>query len=240
VTIPNTIPHAILPLGDNAVYIEFSQKLDLEVNEAVQQLAAGVRSQSVPWLRDIVPTLGGLALHFDSDHLGLPESPIDACRQLIDVCLALPSIPDQASELVIEFPVCYEPEFAPDLDDVARQLGLSGDEVVRRHSSAQYRVLMMGFVPGHPYLGGLDPVLIVPRRATPRAKVAAGSVAIANAQSSIYPFEIPGGWNLIGRTPMILFDSARTSPCLLAPRNRVRFVPISGQEFMRLQREFKP
>ncbi len=239
-TTPKNMPHAILPLGDNAVYIEFSQKLDLEVNEAVQQLAAAVRSQSVAWLRDIVPTLGGLALHFDSDHLGLPESPIDACRQLIDVCLSLPSIPDQASESVIEIPVCYEPEFAPDLDDVARQLGLRSDEVVRRHSSAQYRVLMMGFVPGHPYLGGLDPGLIVPRRATPRAKVAAGSVAIANAQSSIYPFEIPGGWNLIGRTPMILFDSARASPCLLAPRNRVRFVPISGQEFLRLQREFKP
>jgi inhibitor of KinA len=236
VTISKTLPHAILPLGDGAVYIEFSQTLDLEVNEAVQQLAAAVRGHKVAWLRDIVPTLGGLALHFDPEHNALPASPIDATRQLIDLCLSQPTELVGESAPLIELPVCYEREFAPDLDEIALKLGLSPEELVRRHCAARYRVLMMGFVPGHPYLGGLDASLVVPRRATPRAKVPAGSIAIANAQSSIYPFEIPGGWNLIGRTPMILFDALREPPCLLAPRDQVQFVPITGKEFIELQR----
>ena len=220
------LPHAILPLGDSAVYVEFSEVLDLEVNEAVQQLAAAVRAQEIGWLRDIVPALGGLALHFDPEHPELPAAPLDAARQLVDQCLRQPESAGDVAPRVVEIPVCYELEFAPDLEDVARQLGLSCDEVVRRHSGAEYRVLMVGFVPGHPYLGGLDTSLMVPRRSTPRARVAAGSISIANAQSSIYPFEIPGGWNLIGRTPVIMFDAGREPCCLLAPRDRVRFVPI--------------
>lgn len=232
---PKPLPHAILPLGDSAVYVEFSETLELEINEAVQQLAVAVRAQAVAWLRDIVPTLGGLALHFDPDHVELPTSPLDATRRLIEICLAGPAANDQSIPPLIEIPVCYAPEFAPDLEDVAKQLGLRCDEIVRRHSSAEYRVLMVGFVPGHPYLGGLDTSLIVPRRSTPRAKVPAGSISIANAQSSIYPFEIPGGWNLIGRTPLMLFDARREPCCLLAPRDRVRFVSISPGEFQRLQ-----
>ncbi len=231
------LPHAILPLGDSAAYVEFSETLDLEVNEAVQQLAARVSAQSVGWLRDIVPTLGGLALHFDVDHLDLPASPLDAARELIEACLRQPANPVESPRAVIEIPVCYEPEFAPDLPELAAQLGLASDEIARRHSAVEYRVLMVGFVPGHPYLGGLDASLFVPRRSTPRAKVPAGSISIANALSSIYPFEIPGGWNLIGRTPMVVFDARREPCCLLAARDRVRFVSISAREFAQLQKQ---
>jgi inhibitor of KinA len=140
--------------------------------------------------------------------------------------------PDRAP---VEIPVCYEPAYAPDLEDVATRTGLSADEVVARHIGGNHRVLMMGFAPGFPYLGGLDLRLAaVPRRATPRARVDAGSVAIANGQTSIYPFATPGGWNLIGRTPVALFDPLRAQPALLQAGDRVRFVAISAREYERL------
>jgi KipI family sensor histidine kinase inhibitor len=130
--------------------------------------------------------------------------------------------------------VCYEPGYALDLDEVAQKTRLSRDEVVRRHAAAQYRVLMMGFAPGHPYIGGLDPKLSVPRRATPRAEVPAGSVAIANVQSVVYPYAISGGWSVIGRTPLVIFDAARERPSLFSAGDRVRFAPIGQDEFLRI------
>ncbi len=226
-------PLGILPLGDCAAYVEFSETLDLEVNSAVQRLAAAVRARAVPWLRDIVPALGGLALHFDPEHPDLPAAPLQASTALVDECLreGLPAAEAVGRE--IELPVCYDPEFALDLDEVAARAKLAPEEVVRRHAAREYRVLMMGFAPGLPYLGGLDPKLAVPRRATPRAEVPAGSIAIANQQSVAYPYGIPGGWNVIGRTPLVLFDAQRDPPSLFAPGDRVRVVPIARAEFER-------
>ncbi len=134
----------------------------------------------------------------------------------------------------IEIPVCYEAAYAPDLAAVAMATSLTAEEVVRLHVTSPHRVLMIGFTPGFPYIGGLDERLAVPRRATPRARLEAGSVAIANGQTSIYPFATPGGWNLIGRTPLRLFDPARNPPSLLQAGDRVVFVPIPEQEFARL------
>jgi KipI family sensor histidine kinase inhibitor len=135
----------------------------------------------------------------------------------------------------VELPVCYEPEFALDLNEVAKKAGVAPDEVVTRHAQGQYRVLMMGFAPGHAYMGGLDEKLAVPRRASPRAIVPAGSVAIANEQTVVYPYAISGGWNVIGRTPKVLFDATRPRPSLLWPGDRVRFLAISRAEFLELQ-----
>ena len=226
-------PLGILPLGDCAAYVEFSETLDLQVNAIVQRLAAAVRARGVPWLRDIVPALGGLALHFDPGHSELPAAALEASAALVDECLrkGLPELEAVGRE--IELPVCYEREFALDLEDVAARAGLMPDEVVRRHAAREYHVLMMGFAPGLPYLGGLDPKLAVPRRATPRAEVPAGSIAIANEQSVAYPYAIPGGWSVIGRTPLVLFDARRDPPSLLAPGDRVRIVPIARAEFER-------
>ena len=137
----------------------------------------------------------------------------------------------------VEIPVCYEPAFAPDLEEVARRTGLEPARVAALHAAAPHRVLMIGFAPGHPYIGGLDARLAVPRRASPRLRVEAGSVAIANAQTSIYPFAIPGGWNVIGRTPLALFDPAREPATLLEPGDAVAFKPISRTEFERIARD---
>jgi KipI family sensor histidine kinase inhibitor len=137
----------------------------------------------------------------------------------------------------VEVPVCYELAFAPDLEEVARRTGLDPAQVVELHATTPHRVLMIGFAPGHPYIGGLDPRLAVPRRASPRQRVEAGSVAIANAQTSIYPFATPGGWNVIGRTPLALFDPMREPASLLEPGDAVAFVPISRARFEVIARE---
>jgi len=226
-------PLGIFPLGDTAAYVEFAEQLDLEVNAAGQRLAAAVRERGVPWIRDVVPTLGGVALHFDPDHAALPAEPLQAAAALIELCLdeGLPSA-DKVGRS-IEVPVCYDPEFALDLAEIAERAKLSREEVVRRHAAGEYRVLMVGFAPGLPYLGGLDAKLEVPRRETPRQEVPAGSVAIANKQAVVYPYAIAGGWNVIGRTPLVLFDAERRSPSLFAPGDRVRFVPVTREAFER-------
>ena len=208
----------LVPLGDAALLAEFSETLDLAVNTRIQQLAAAIRERHVPWIRDVVPALGSLALHFDPAQYEPGLAPRDAAAALIRDCLRrkLPALDELARR--VEVPVCYAPELAPDLAEVASRCRLAVEDVIARHCASPHRVLMVGFVPGHPYIGGLDPALAVPRRTTPRPKVMAGSVAIANAQTVVYPFTISGGWNIIGRTPLRVFDAAREPPALFFAR----------------------
>ena len=197
----------------------------------MQRLAAAVVARGEPWLRDVVPALGGLALHFDPDFDGsVPE----VAAELVERCLKEGLPPEEELGRDLEVPVCYDREFAPDLEEVAKKTGLAPDEVVRRHAAGSYRVLMIGFAPGHAYMGGLDAKLAVPRRASPRPEVAAGSVAIANEQTVVYPYAIAGGWNIIGRTPLTIFDAKRESPSLFGAGDRVRFRAIDRAEFDRL------
>lgn len=229
-------PLGILPLGDAAAYVEFSASLDLEVNEAVQRLAAALRLRALPWVRDVVPALGGVALHFDPGHAELPAAPLQAAAAAVEACLAEGLPPAQALGREVEVPACYDPELALDLDAIAERVKLAPEEVARRHAACEYHVLMMGFAPGLPYLGGLDPRLAVPRRAEPRLVVPPGSVAIANLQAVVYPYAIPGGWNVVARTPLVPFDARREPPSLFEPGDRIRFVPISRAEFERRSR----
>ena len=135
-----------------------------------------------------------------------------------------------------EIPVCYDPEFAPDLDEVARHAQISTKEVVDLHSTTEYRVACIGFVPGFPFLAGLPKKLATPRRDVPRKEIPAGSVGVGGAQTGIYPLRSPGGWNLIGRTPLRLFDPTKNPPALLQAGDRVRFRAITRQEFEALKR----
>jgi inhibitor of KinA len=199
------------------------------VNDFVQRFALVVQEQGMPWLRDVVPALGGLALHFDA---GFDADVVEAATQLVDVCLkkGVPGADEHGRR--VEVPVCYDGDFAPDMAEIAARVKLSPEEVVRRHAAAEYRVLMIGFAPGHAYMGGLDAKLEVPRRASPRPEVPAGSVAIANDQTVVYPYAIAGGWNVIGRTPLVVFDAFRARPSLFMTGDRVRFVPITKAQFM--------
>ena len=219
-----------------AAYVEFSSILDLEVNSVVQRLALAILKRKVAWIRDVVPALGGVALHFDPDNAEFPPRPLEAALEIVNdsMKLALAAKDNPGSD--VELPVCYEPEFALDLKEVAKKAELEAEEVVKRHEAGEYRVLMMGFAPGHAYMGGLDAKLAVPRRASPRAIVPAGSVAIANEQTVVYPYAISGGWNVIGRTPKVLFDARRERPSLLWPGDRVRFRAINREEFLELQK----
>ena len=226
-------PLGAVPLGDCAVYVEFARTLDLEVNSAVQRLAAMVHGRALPWVRDVVPALGGLAIHFDPDHASLTTDALTAALNTVSECLK-EGLPKEGDVLrTVEVPVCYEPEFAPDLTEVAARAKISPDEAVALHTGGDYRVLMIGFAPGHAYIGGLDAKLDVPRRAAPRAIVPAGSVAIANDQTVVYPYAISGGWNIIGRTPLDVFDAERQEPSLFCAGDRVRFRAISRAEFLK-------
>jgi inhibitor of KinA len=221
------------PLGDAALYAEFTEGLDLEVNRSLQALAAALRARELPWIRDVVPALCGIALHFDAEHAALPANVQEECEKLLHEAFKSAGKFENAGRKV-ELPVCYDPSFGLDSAEVATRLKIPAEKVAQLHAASEHLVLMMGFSPGQPYIGGLDARLALPRRATPRTRVPAGSVAIANAQTAVYSYETPGGWNIIGRTPLTLFDPAREPASLFAPGDRVRFVPISLEEFRRL------
>jgi KipI family sensor histidine kinase inhibitor len=177
--------------------------------------------------------LCGIAVHFDPYHPALPAAVLEYFEQLLQEAFKSAGR-FEGSGRTVEVPVCYEPVFALDLEEISSLTRVAKQDVQKLHASSKHLVLMVGFSPGQPYIGGLDPKLSVPRRATPRTRMPAGAVAIANAQTCVYPFDTPGGWNIIGRTPLRVFDPARDPASLFAPGDRVRFVAISATEFEKL------
>jgi len=228
-------PPTLLALGDSAVLVEFADHLDLATNARIQVLAQAMRSRSMPWVRDVVPALASLAVHVDPVALDFTD-PVEPVRLLLAQCLNDELALGRTGNLV-HIPICYETEFGLDLDDISQRTGLSVEQVVQRHQHSEFMVLMVGFAPGHPYLGGLAPSLSVPRRSAPRVKMPCGAVAIANAQCVVYPFEIPGGWSVVGRTPLRVFDGNRRQPSLFEPGDQVRFERIDRGGFDELARK---
>lgn len=222
----------IEPLGETTLLVRLGKCIDSETNARVHALVATLRAAALPGVRDIVPAYASLALVYAPIvWAGAAELP---WRQLADaVCavLAAPPAHVAVADRTTEIPVCYDAAYAPDLDALAQYCALTPDELIARHVAGDYRVAMLGFAPGFPYLIGLDPALHAPRRPHPRQRVAAGSVAIGGAQTGIYPHELPGGWQIIGRTPLTLFDAAREPPSLLGAGDRVRFRSIEADEF---------
>ena len=183
----------------------------------------------------MVPALCGIAVHFDPFHPELPESVVEdfeiLLREAFDVAGKF-----EGGGRMVDVPVCYDPEFALDLEEVSSKTKVAKGDVQKLHSNSKHLVLMVGFSPGQPYIGGLDAKLSVPRRPTPRTVMPAGAVAIANAQTAVYPYETPGGWSIIGRTPLTVFDPTREEASLFSPGDRVRFHPISRDEYERLKK----
>ena len=216
-------------LGDAALLLELDGTIDPDVNARVHALAHALATRRPAWVRDVVPAYASVAVFVDDTAFADADDPLAEAERLLRPALARPMhARDAASARCVDIPVRYGGTDGPDLQRVAGQAGLSADEVVRRHAGGHYTVAMLGFAPGFPYLLGLDPALATPRLATPRTHVPAGSVAIGGAQTGLYPRPGPGGWNLIGRTDAVLFDAAREPPALLAPGDRVRFVPVDG------------
>jgi inhibitor of KinA len=205
--------------------------MDTALSAHIAGLAQQLRDAQLIGVHDIVPAYATLALHYDPAAMGAGASPYETLCDIIANWLQTQSTVAAAVGRQIEIPVCYEGDFGPDLDELARAAGLSREEVTALHSAATYHVHMLGFVPGFAYLGGLDARIAMPRRDTPRAHVPAGSVAIAGQQTGVYPLDTPGGWRIIGRTPLHLFQPDRSPPSLLNAGDQVRFVQISAVDF---------
>jgi len=219
------------PMGDRALIVEFGDSIDTALSAHIAALAQQLRDSRPIGVLDIVPAYATLALHYDPAAIGAGASPYETLCDIIARWLQAQSTAATAAGRRIEIPVCYGGDFGPDLDALARAAGLSRDEVIALHSAATYHVHMLGFVPGFAYLGGLDARIAMPRRDTPRAHVPAGSVAIAGQQTGIYPLDTPGGWQIIGRTPLQLFKPESSPPSLLNAGDQVHFVQISPADF---------
>lgn len=219
-------------MGDGCLIIEFGLKVDVATNQRVHAVANHLQKHLPRGVVDVVPCFTTVALHYRPEALAHGSaSPYRQLTDAVETILAGGITAGQRSARVVEIPVCYGGEFGPDLQEVAAACALAPEQVVALHVASESMVFMLGFAPGNPYAGGLDPKIAVPRRATARTSVSAGTVAIANGQTVIYPMQSPGGWNLIGRTPLRLFDPASTPPCLLQPGDRLRFVEISRPQF---------
>lgn len=212
----------LVPLGDSAFVVRVDDSLGEVLTTARKLAAAGLED-----VEEIVPAFASVGVFF--------RSPPDPDRAAAEILSALRRRTSSGFRLtkprLIEIPVCYAPEFALDLEAVAEHCRLSPNDVVKSHAAACYRVRCVGFTPGFPYLSGLPPQLAMPRRATPRTSVPAGSVAIGGTQTGIYPLLSPGGWNIIGRTPLRLFDPARAPAGLVRAGDKVRFRAISALQF---------
>ena len=229
----------LTPLGDAAVLIRFGSSID-DCNPRVHAAAALLEAARPPGFLEVVPAYTTLAVHYDPPAVAriaphrLPYDTVcDALRaRLADSAAAAP-----LEARTVEIPVCYGDAFGPDLAAVAEHAGMTVQQAARAHAAGEYRVAMLGFLPGFPYLLGLPQLLATPRRARPRLVVPAGSVGIAGGQTGIYPFDSPGGWQLIGRTPLRLFDPTAEAPARLRPGDRVRFHAIDHDEYRRIQAE---
>ncbi len=217
---------SIEPLGDSAAIVVWPLLDEVAVCQAVQNVTEHLDRSRIQGVIAVAPAFRSLTVYYDCEKLAWA----DAEKWIMESLHSLPQLL-AAPQRQLEIPVCYDHEFAPDLTAVATAHDLNRDVVIQLHSDANYVVQMIGFSPGFPYLAGLPAQLHTPRRASPRIHVPAGSVAIGGAQTGIYSCNTPGGWNIIGRTPVRLFDPPRDPPCLLRPGDAIRFVPIDRQQF---------
>jgi inhibitor of KinA len=222
----------IVPASDSSILVEFGDRIDPEIQDQVLALFHGLRALDDPRIRNLHP--GYVSLLVDFDPLARSHQDVLA---LIESLRSNRTPAARDGSAIVAIPVCYDVEFGPDLADVSAYTGLSAEEVIRLHSSATYRVCFLGFTGGFAYLRGMPEVLHTPRLATPRRAVAAGSVGIAGGQTGIYPTETPGGWRLIGRTPVQMFNPLAQPPTRVQSGDIVRFDPINRVAFEQLCRE---
>jgi len=239
----------IVPLGDSAVIVRVREQFEDAPEETLDEVVRTfrhLRNAAIPGVIELAPAYTSVAVFFDpvavTKESAKGGDAFDWLAERIRAVVAAGAdrgrrVRTTRSDVrLVEIPVCYDPEFAPDLDEVARHAQISTKEVVDLHSTTEYRVACIGFVPGFPFLAGLPKKLATPRRDVPRKEIPAGSVGVGGAQTGIYPLRSPGGWNLIGRTPLRLFDPTKNPPALLQAGDRVRFRAITRQEFEALKR----
>jgi inhibitor of KinA len=234
-TPPAPAPRAF-PLGDAAVVVELGAEADVATSERVLDALARLEAAALPGVVELVPAYTTVALVYDLGALLDAGAPLAGAAdwlgaRALAALTGAPPVAERRAPREVEIPVLYGGAAGPDLPAVAQHAGLGEAEVVRRHAAAEYRVALLGFAPGFPYLLGLPRELATPRLATPRASVPAGSVGIAGAQTGVYPLATPGGWRIVGRTPLALFRPDEEPPVWLRVGDRVRFRAIEAAEF---------
>ncbi|HEY8995045.1 MAG TPA: 5-oxoprolinase subunit PxpB [Lacunisphaera sp.] len=229
----------ITPLGDSALLVEFGDSINESTHRRVQSAWHALAAEPLPGVSETVPAYTTVTVFYDPWQVvqaGAPEDQIVPWLSgVVRDRIKNPPKTTKTKPRLVEIPVCYGGEFGPDLLRVAAQAKLSPEAVIKKHSAAKYLVYLIGFAPGFPYLGGLPKELVTPRHAKPRMAVPAGSVAIGGEQTGIYPQSTPGGWNLIGRTPLRLFQPDANPPATLQAGDEVRFKAITPEEFARFR-----
>jgi len=216
--------------------IDLGDQIDQAVGLRCLTLADHLRQAQVPGVLDIVPSFTAVAIYFEPGP-ALGANPIARLTSQVQEIIGQIADGAQLTARRIQIPVCYGEKHGPDLEDVAKRTGLSPEQVVQTHHGSICRVYMIGFAPGHPYIGIHDEVFNLPRREVPRTALPAGSLGIANRQSTIYPNVLPGGWHIIGATPLRLFNAKAQQPTLLLPGDEIEFVPINSQRFDNIKAE---
>ena len=221
----------ISPVGDRAISIDFGQVIDPTINRHIRQTIERIKALQLEGIIELVPTYCALLVEYDA----MLYSYSEICN-IIEPTLD-EGMTNTTNELVtvVEVPTVYGGEFGPDLSFVASHNHLSEDEVISIHSGTDYLVYMLGFIPGFTYLGGMDPRIATPRLSSPRTLIPAGSVGIAGEQTGTYPSDSPGGWQIIGRTPVTMYDMSKAQAALLKAGDYVRYVPIDESEFHRIK-----
>ena len=221
---------SILTAGDSSLLIQFGNEISPEINQRIKATVQLMREQHIEGVLDVIPAFCSLLINYDPRVISYSEI-TKRMRKLLKVEMKA----EDEKKKVFEIPVCYGGKYGPDLAYIAEHAGMTEEEVIALHSSKDYRIYMLGFLPGFCYLGGLDERLHTPRLATPRIKIDAGSVGIGGSQTGIYPMDSPGGWQLMGMTPVKTYDPEREVPILVEAGDYIRFVPVDEEEYLRIK-----
>lgn len=220
----------ILTAGDSSLLIEFGQEISPEINRKITATVQLMKKQQIEGVVDIIPAFCSLLINYNPRVISYDE-----LKSRMQGLVKVDAKAEQGKKRVFEIPVCYGGKYGPDLNAIAEHAGLTPEEVIEIHSSRDYLIYMLGFLPGFTYLGGLDERIHTPRLANPRVKISAGSVGIGGSQTGIYPLDSPGGWQLMGMTPVKTYDPERETPILVEAGDYIRFVPVTEEEFLRIK-----
>lgn len=220
----------IAAAGDSSILIEFEKEIRPDINQKISATVQLLKAQHTPGVIDIIPAFCSLLINYDPRVISYGEM-----KKRLEEILKIEVKAGERRKKVYEIPVCYGGKYGPDIQTIADNAGLSIEEVIEIHSSCDYLIYMLGFLPGFCYLGGLDERIHTPRLANPRLKISAGSVGIGGSQTGIYPLDSPGGWQLMGMTPVKTYDPEREVPILVEAGDYIRFIPIDEEEYLRIK-----